>query len=84
MAQIIRIQALYSELERDGWVVTSARRAVMVATRPPGISVEERSALLGQAVHMLLLTAHQLGASLEELHAELDRQAAMMIKGQVR
>ncbi len=67
----------YNELEREGWVVTSARRGVMVAERPPVISAEERAQQLGQAVHELLVKAHQLGVGVDELHTEINKQAVM-------
>ncbi len=64
----------YNELERDGWVVSSARKGVMVAEHPPLMSIEERGYRLEQAVGQLLMTAHQLGVGAFELHQEIDRQ----------
>ena len=64
----------YGELERNGWVVTSMRKGVMVAPRPPVVTAEERHQRLEQAVSELLVTAHQLDVSIEEIHAEIDRQ----------
>jgi GntR family transcriptional regulator len=64
----------YSELQRDGWVVTSARRGVLVAPRPPERSLEERARELERAVAHLLVTAHQLGVGQHELRAEIGRQ----------
>jgi len=63
----------YSELERDGWVVTAARKGVRVAGQPPGIAEEERRSQLASAVTQLLITAHELGASAEEVRAEIER-----------
>ncbi len=64
----------YGELQRDGWVVTSARRGVLVAPRPPERSLEERACELERAVAHLLVTAHQLGVGRDELRAEIGRQ----------
>jgi len=64
----------YNELEREGWVVTSARRGVMVAPRPPVLPAEERFRQLEGAVAHLLLTAYHLGVSAAELYAEIERQ----------
>ena len=64
----------YNELERGGWVVTSARRGVSVAAQPSIVTPEERQQQLEEAVANLLVKAHQLGIGAEELHAEIDRQ----------
>jgi len=64
----------YSELERNGWVVTSMRKGVMVASRPPMLTTEERQQRLEQAVSELLVTVHPLAVSAENVHAEIDRQ----------
>jgi GntR family transcriptional regulator len=64
----------YGELQRDGWVVTSARRGVLVAPCPPERSMEERAHALERAVAHLLVTAHQLGVGQHELRAEIGRQ----------
>ena len=63
----------YSELEREGWVVTSARRGVIVAQRSPILAAKTRAYELERAVAQLLVTAHQLGITPAELHAEIDR-----------
>ncbi len=63
----------YNELERDGWVVTSARKGIRVADRPPTFSEEERQSRLVSALNQLLVTAHQLGMSAAEVHAAIDR-----------
>ncbi|MDQ2887823.1 MAG: GntR family transcriptional regulator [Chloroflexota bacterium] len=65
----------YNELEREGWVITSTRRNVSVASHPPFKSLEERKEKLAQSVSYLLTTMQQLGISIEEIHAEIDRQA---------
>jgi hypothetical protein len=53
--------------------VISARKGVKVASRPPVITEEERLSRLESAETQMLVTAHQLGVSAEELHAEIDR-----------
>lgn len=63
----------YSELEREGWVVTSARRGVIVAPYSPMLAAKARARELERAVMQLLVTAHQLGVTPAELHAEIDR-----------
>lgn len=64
----------YSELERNGWVVTSKRKGVMVALHPPLLTAGERQHRLEQAVSELLIAAHPLDVSIEDIHAEIDRQ----------
>jgi GntR family transcriptional regulator len=64
----------YSELERNGWVITSKRKGVMVAPRPPILTTEERQHRLEQAVSELLIAAYPLDVSVEDIHAEIDRQ----------
>ncbi len=64
----------YNELEHGGWVVTSERKGVMVAPHPPILTEEQRQQRLEQAISELLVTAHQLGVSAENIHAEVDRQ----------
>ena len=64
----------YSELQHAGWVVTSMRKGVMVASRPPMLTAEERQQRLEQAVSELLVTVHQLDLSAENVHAEINRQ----------
>jgi DNA-binding transcriptional regulator YhcF (GntR family) len=71
------IARAYSELERDGWVVTSARKGVSVASSPPTITEEERKQRLELAVTQLLVTTRQLAISDEELYAEIERQTAV-------
>lgn len=68
----------YGELERAGWVVTHARKGVTVAPKPPRLAPGDRRRELAQAVGQLLVTAHQLGLSAAELHAEIDRQIGLM------
>src|SRR5690242_15359359 len=51
----------YSELEHEGWVVTAARRGVMVASPSPALVAEARARELESAVAHLLMRAHQLG-----------------------
>jgi len=64
----------YNELEREGWVVTSARRGVMVAARPPVLTDEERARQLEGVVAHLLMTAYHLGVTTPELYMEINRQ----------
>lgn len=72
----------YSELERDGWVITAARRGVIVAEQSPMLSRDERTLKLQEAVSELLVVAHQIGASLDEIYAELAQQSAAL--GQIQ
>jgi len=71
----------YTELERDGWVVTSARRGVSVAAQPPIVTPEERQQQPPPVVANLLVKAHQLGVGAEELRAEIDRQLSTIDAG---
>ncbi len=64
----------YNELEQEGWVVTAARKGVQVADHLPAFSEQERREQLAPAVTQLLITAHQIGMSIAEVHAEIDRQ----------
>jgi GntR family transcriptional regulator len=64
----------YRELERDGWVVTSARRGVLVAELPPPMSEQERRQRLEEAVTELLIVTRQLKLSPQEVYAEVERQ----------
>lgn len=64
----------YKELEREGWVVTSARKKVMVAPQLPDIAHDEKQQQLEEAVAELLITVYQLEISPDEVHAEIDRQ----------
>lgn len=64
----------YNELEQGGWVVTEARRGVLVSQHPPTMPSEERQQRLSQAVSELLITTHQLGIPLAEVRAEIERQ----------
>jgi hypothetical protein len=52
-----------------------ARRGVAVASHPPIVTSEERARKLEEAIIQLLVKAHQLGVSTEELHAEIERLA---------
>lgn len=63
----------YSELEREGWVVTEARHGVIVAPYSPMLAAKARARELERAVTQLLVTAHQLGVTPAELHVEIDR-----------
>lgn len=67
------VMRAYSELEREGWVVTSARKGVLVAPFSPTRVEETRTREFEQAVTRLLVTAHQLGVPPAEIHAEIDR-----------
>jgi DNA-binding transcriptional regulator YhcF (GntR family) len=68
----------YAELEREGWVETSARKGVKVAAHPPAITEEERQSRLAAAVDQLFVTAHQLGVSAEAVRAEVERRLEML------
>lgn len=63
----------YSELEREGWVITSARRGVLIASPSPTQLAKARAHQFEQAVTQLLVTAHQLGVTPAQIHAEIDR-----------
>lgn len=70
------VMRAYSELERAGWVQTSARRGVLVASETPTMTEEERRCKLREAVHQILITIRQLGFSVEEVSSEICRQAS--------
>ena len=63
----------YSELEHDGWVTTAARRGVIIASPSPTQVAKVRAQQFEQAVTNLLVTAHQLGITPAQIHAEIDR-----------
>jgi GntR family transcriptional regulator len=77
------IARAYGELEHDGWVVTSVRKGISVASSPPTITEEERKQRLELAVTQLLVTTRQLAISDEELYAEIERQTAVNSVDQV-
>lgn len=66
----------YNELERQGWVVASARRGVVVADVPVPARQAERRREVREAVARLMVTARRLGVGAGELRQELDRQLA--------
>jgi DNA-binding transcriptional regulator YhcF (GntR family) len=66
----------YNELERQGWVVASARRGFAVADVAGWVRQAERRQKIEQAVAQLLVTGRRLGVGGSELHAELERQLA--------
>jgi DNA-binding transcriptional regulator YhcF (GntR family) len=72
----------YSELEREGWVITSARRGVMVAAYSPALAAEARARELQRLVSQVLMTAYQLGIPPAEVHAELHRQLGIWAPGE--
>lgn len=55
-------------------VLTITYKGVMVAPRPPLLTAEERQHRLEQVVSELLVAAHPLDVSVEDIHAEIDRQ----------
>jgi DNA-binding transcriptional regulator YhcF (GntR family) len=63
----------YDELERDGWVVRTARKNVAVVSQPPQLREVGRDRL-AHAVSDLLEVVRLLNASPEEVHGEIDRQ----------
>jgi GntR family transcriptional regulator len=67
----------YDALERDGWVVRSARKSVAVAPHPPPVQ-KERQLRLTQAIAELLEIARLLNVSIEELYAAMNRQVDQM------
>jgi GntR family transcriptional regulator len=66
----------YNELERQGWVVASARRGVVVADVPAPDRRAERRREVEEAVARLMVTARRLGVGAAGLRQELDRQLA--------
>jgi GntR family transcriptional regulator len=64
----------YAELERQGWIVASARRGVAVADVSAPVRQAERRREVERAVSRLMVTARRLGVGADELRAELDRQ----------
>jgi GntR family transcriptional regulator len=64
----------YAELERQGWVVASARRGVAVANVSASVRHAERRREIAQAVAHLVATAKRLGVGAADLRAELERQ----------
>ena len=66
----------YNELERQGWVVASARRGVAVADVSAAARRAEQRREIEEAVAGLLVTARRLGVGGSELRHELDRQLA--------
>jgi DNA-binding transcriptional regulator YhcF (GntR family) len=67
----------YNELERQGWVVASARRGVAVAEVPVAARRAERRREIEEAVSSLVVTARRLGVAGSELRRELDRQLGL-------
>lgn len=63
----------YGQLEAGGWVTTSSRRGVHVASELPVLTMEERTRELDAAIDRLLITVRQLGVTGQQLHAALDR-----------
>ena len=64
----------YNELEQGGWVITVARRGVLVAGHPPTMPPEERKQRLTQVISEMLVATHQLGIPIDEVYAEIERQ----------
>ena len=58
--------------------VTSMRKGVIVAPRPPVLTSEERQQRLEQAVSELLIAAYPLDVSAEDIHAEIDWQLGIL------
>lgn len=69
----------YNELVQDGWLAAAPRRGFVVAGCVPAVSAEERAHYLEEAVAELLIKIHQLGINLEEVYAELHRQATSQV-----
>jgi GntR family transcriptional regulator len=63
----------YRELEREGWVIASARGGVRVAFLLPSQVAQFRTHEFERAVRNLLLTAQQFGMTPAEIYAEIDR-----------
>jgi GntR family transcriptional regulator len=68
----------YDELQGQGWIVCSARKAARVADPLP-LSESQRALqvkqALDQAIERVLATAQQCGIPVAELHAEIERQS---------
>jgi DNA-binding transcriptional regulator YhcF (GntR family) len=63
----------YTDLEREHWITTRARKGVIVNPNHPHLPTEERTRQLDQAIAQLLTTAHALGVSEDELLAATQR-----------
>ncbi|MGO8949127.1 MAG: GntR family transcriptional regulator [Ktedonobacterales bacterium] len=63
----------YKELEREGWVRSSARRGVAVAQPSPAQMEQVRTETLERAIAQLLEIAHQLGITPAQVQVEIDR-----------
>lgn len=70
----------YNELVQEGWLLAVPRRGFVVADSVPAVSAEERARYLEEAVAELLMKIHQLGIHLEEVYAELHRQATSRVR----
>ncbi len=66
----------YDELEREGWVVRSARKSVAVAPYPPSVH-EVRKQRLEQAVAALLEVTCLLQINPAEVYTEIERQMSV-------
>jgi GntR family transcriptional regulator len=66
----------YDALERDGWVVRSARKSVAIVPHPPPVQ-EERQQRLTRAIAELLEIARLLNVSVEELYAAMNWQVGL-------
>ena len=64
----------YNELEKEGRLVTQARRGVLIASHPLLSVYEAGKQQLRDAVAQLLTTAEQLNATPVETYAEIERQ----------
>lgn len=64
----------YSELERDGLVVISARRHVVVAESSPERKEEEKNRQLRQLVANFLASVRVLDVNLDDISWEIQRQ----------
>lgn len=63
----------YHNLEHEGWVTLSDRKAAVVRSDPPTLPQEELMRPLRTTIQQLLIQAAHLGLSAAHLHGEIDR-----------
>ena len=73
------VSRAYSELEREGVIMTNHGGGSRVGPELPKMSARERKARLAQAVDALLAEARRLGLSEAELHRALTARTGGLI-----